>query len=362
MTERIFQIVPLQKQSFLQRLFKQRLNDNAVIALNNLLATKPILEVNTRDITAIEAEYQIDLNQQYGLNMQEFYAVYLGYCLQKKDITTDEQVTLAYLKTILKLNEVSVNELHTKLGRGVFEAIFENTISDGRLTQQKEDDLERLAQRIGIPDTVSKEISENARKAYISNYVGRIISDERYSPDEEKELFEIAKSLKVDLGFDTDLRWKLEKLKVYWQIENLPLPAISPGIILQKTETCHLQINNVDWHELRVVTQRVSYRGYSSSIKIAKGFYLRTGSYTPRSYKTEQMKLIDTGTLYLTNKRLIFAGRLKNSNIRLEKIIDFVPYSDGVEIRKDTGKSPLLTIQNNADVFCIMLGRLLNSN
>jgi len=360
MNEAIFRIAPLQKQSFLQRLFKQGLDDNAVISLNNLFASKAIFEIREQDIAAIEADYKVNLNQQYDLNLQEFYAVYLGYCLRKKDITPDEQKNLQHLKTILQLPENSVTELHTRLGKDIFKTAFENAIADGRLTQQKEDDLDGLAQRIGIPDTVSSQISENVRKTYISNYVGSIISDERYSPDEEKELSEIARSLKVDLSFDKDLRWKLDKLKVYWQIENLPLPVISPGIILQKTETCHMQINNVGWHELRVVTQRVGYTGYSSSIKIAKGFYLRTGSYRPRSYKTEQMKLIDSGTLYLTNKRIIFAGRLKNSNIRLEKIIGFSPYSDGVEVQKDTGKSPLLTIQNNADIFCIMLGRLLS--
>lgn len=360
MSDAIFQLVPLQKQSFLQRIFKQSLDDNSVISLNNLLASKQLSEISVQDIADIESEYHVNLSQQYDLNLQEFYATYLGYCLRKKDITADEQKMLQHLKSILRLPENIVTDLHTKLGANLFKTIFENAISDGRLTQQTEDRLDRLAQRIGLSDKVSSKISENARKAYISNYVGRIISDERYSPDEEKELDEIAKSLKVDLSFDKDLRWRLEKLKLYWQIENLPLPVISPGIILQKTETCHIQINNVGWHELRVVTQRVGYTGYSSSIKIAKGFYLRTGSYRPRSYKTEQMKLIDTGILYLTNKRIIFAGRLKNSNIRLEKIIGFSPYSDGVEIQKDTGKSPLLTIQSNADIFCMMLGRLLN--
>ncbi len=72
------------------------------------------------------------------------------------------------------------------------------------------------------------------------------------------------------------------------------------------------------------------------------------------------MKLIDTGTLYLTNKRIIFTGTKKNSNIRIDKVLDFTPYTDGVEIGKDTGKSPTLQMTQNADIFCMILERLLN--
>jgi hypothetical protein len=71
------------------------------------------------------------------------------------------------------------------------------------------------------------------------------------------------------------------------------------------------------------------------------------------------MTLIDKGTLYLTNKRLILTGAKKNANIRLDKILNISPYSDGVEIDKETGKKPVLQFTDRADIFCIMLERLL---
>jgi hypothetical protein len=142
-------------------------------------------------------------------------------------------------------------------------------------------------------------------------------------------------------------------------LENLELESVHSDINLQKGEECYVIIDSANWHELRSMRQRVGYSGYSTSLKVAKGFYLRSGSYNTRSYSTDEMKLIDTGTLYLTNKRIIFTGSKKNSNIRLNKILNITPYIDAVEIDKETGKSPVLALPDRADVFCIILERLL---
>ena len=359
MSESIFRVVQLRKKSFLQQLLKQEVDENAVIQLNNLLANKQILDIENAEIAAIETKYNVILNKHFLLNLQEFYAVYLGYCLRKKDVSVEDQKVLSRLLELFKITFESVAFLHTKLGEGIFQDRFKQVISNGRLSNQDEEALTDFANRLKLPQNISDSISANVRRDYVKNFVAKVVDDQRFSPSEQRELIEVQRSLKVDLSFDRDLNWKLEKLKTYWNLENNPLPEIVTEIVLQKSEICHFQTYNVNWYELRTVTTRVAYSGYSTRIKIAKGFYLRTGSYTPRTYTTEQMKLIDSGTLYLTNKRIIFSGRLKSSNIRLEKIIDYEPYSDGVEIRKDAGKNPVLKIGSEADVFCIILGRLL---
>jgi len=210
-----------------------------------------------------------------------------------------------------------------------------------------------------LPKELADKISADTRTAFIQNYVNNIISDQRLSPDEEKELDAIAKSLDVDIKLNDETRAQLQKLKLYWALENLELPGVQTQIVLQKSESCFIIIKNVDWHELRSVRQRNSYSGYSTSFRIAKGFYLRSGSYKPAIHTTDELKLIDSGTLYLTNKRIIFTGIKKNSNVRLDKILNITPYSDGLEIDKETGKSPVLILPERADIFCIILERLL---
>jgi len=93
-----------------------------------------------------------------------------------------------------------------------------------------------------------------------------------------------------------------------------------------------------------------------------KGVRYRVGSIKPQRVTSEEWKHIDSGTLYLTNKRLIFTGRLRNSTINLTKILSFTPYSDAIEISKETGRPPFLKFSNNTDMFALILSRLLNGS
>ena len=111
---------------------------------------------------------------------------------------------------------------------------------------------------------------------------------------------------------------------------------------------------------MRTVTQRINYSGTTASIKIMKGVRYRVGTIKPQRITSEQWKQIDYGSMYLTNKRIILIGQSKNSNIKLQKILSFTPYSDGVEISKDAGRNPLIRFSTNTDIFSLILSRLLN--
>lgn len=358
MSEQLFKTVPFVDRSFFQKLFGQYPDENAVIELNNLFASKPIKQISRDDISKIEAQYKISL-EEFHLNLEEFYAVYLNQCLQDKVLTNEELEELKHLKQILLLDDKTINNLHSKIGAIVYKQSFEEAVSDGRLTKDEETFLNKLETDLKLPKLLAEKISSETRTAFIQNYISNVIKDERLSPDEENEIQTIATSLNVSVQLNDKTKQQLQRLKIYWALENLELPTIQTDIALQKSEKCYFQISNVNWYELRSVRQRVSYSGYSTSFKVAKGFYLRSGSYTPRSYSTDQMKLIDRGTVYLTNKRIIFTGTKKNSNIKIDKILNIQPYTDGVEIGKETGKSPTLQVPERADIFCMILERLL---
>ncbi|MFT3947890.1 MAG: hypothetical protein QM763_13050 [Agriterribacter sp.] len=360
MNGNLYQTKPLANTSFLQRLFKQFPQENAVIELNNLLATKEILKISKREISEIEEQYKLSLNKEFKLNLEEFYAVYLNYCLADKILNEQELAELNHLKHILELDDKTINKLHAKIGENIYKKSFQEAVADGRLTKDEEEFLSKLESALRLPKELAEKISAETRIAYIENYVAQIVADQRLSPAEEDELKAIANSLNINVQLNDQTKEQLRKLKLYWALENLPLPIIQSDIAIQKSEVLHFKIANVNWYELRSVRQRVSYSGYSTSFKVAKGFYLRSGSYRPQSYSVDTMKLIETGTIYLTNKRIIFTGNKKNSNIRIDKILDFTPYSDGVEIGKETGKSPTLQMAQNADIFCMILERLLN--
>lgn len=359
MCKNVFRAVPLAERSFFQKLFSQYPEENAVIELNNLLAAKPVKQILSSDIAGIESKYNLSLKEEFTLNLEEFYAVYLNYCLSDKSLSNEELDDLKHLKIMFALDDNTIDKLHTKIGEIIYKKSFEEAVADGRLTSDEEAFLSKLESDLKLPKQLAEKISADTRTAFIENYVANIITDQRLSPDEERELQAIATSLNVNVQLNEQTKQQLAKLKLYWALENVELPAMQTDIALQRAERGYITIPNVKWYELRSVRQRVSYSGYSTSFRVAKGFYLRSGSYKPRSYSVDQMTLIDSGTLYLTNKRIIFTGAKKNSNICLEKILSITPYTDGVEIDKETGKTPLLQFNDKADVFCIILERLL---
>lgn len=61
MNNNCFQIVKLQDQSLLQKIFRQHPTENSIIELNNLLASKEIKSITQHDIIALSREYNINV-------------------------------------------------------------------------------------------------------------------------------------------------------------------------------------------------------------------------------------------------------------------------------------------------------------
>ncbi len=316
----IYKPVPLTKRSFLQKLFKQHPAENAVKEVNNLLATQPLLQITRQDIEVFERNYQVNLLQEYALNLEEFYAVYLASCLDDRVFTQDESSELMHLQAILGLPDKNVKSLREKIGTDVYRKAFEEAVAGGRLTKENERALVTLAASLQIPQAIADAISKDTRHQVVEKYIALIKAKARLCPADEKELTTMAESLSVDLKIHKDNLILLGKLKKYWELENLPLETIATDIPLQKGEACFLSVKKVQWRE--------------------------------------GTKLVDSGVLCLTNKRILLAGLQKNSNVRLEKILNAATTRDGIFINKDAGKNPTLVLPQYQDEFLILLDRL----
>lgn len=358
MYQEIYKSASLYKQSFFQKIFKQQPEENAIIELNNLLATKPIKSINFHEINDISAKYRINLLSVFPKNIAEFYTAYLSACLADMYISDEELEELNHLKKLLNLTDENVSKIHEKIIGIVYQQQLNEVIKDGVITEQEKKFLEKLQNDLRLNDTIANKISAESRKKLMDTKLQEITEDGKISPDEEAELYAIAKSLDVDVKIDESSKATFEKMKLYWTIENSELTPISVGLSLQKSEECYFSAS-VGWHELRTETTRYNYGGTTARIKIMKGVYYRVGSVAVQPVKRDVLRQIDSGMVYLTNKRIIFVGSKKNSNIRLDKILSFTPYSDGIEIGKDTGKSPFLSFTSNLDIFGLLLSRLL---
>lgn len=128
------------------------------------------------------------------------------------------------------------------------------------------------------------------------------------------------------------------------------LPQInSVGLLLKKNEHPILELENITLQEPRAV--RVSRGGYGgTSIRIAKGITLHTGGTRGRSESHDEIRNIDNGKLLITNKRIMFLGSNRTTNIDINKIVSIEDYLDGIKIQRSNKQKPeyFIGVDNNS--------------
>ena len=349
----------LKQPGLFQRILKKEPQENAFIRLNNLFATTPLQEIKLEEVVAISTLYKVDFRKKFLDKLQLLYRTYLQYCFIDKILTDEELNDIGKLKDLLSLKSDEVEIIHNSLAGELYKEEFNKVISDGKIDKQEEEFLEKLKNNLRLPENIIQKISEESRKQFVEIQLGKIIEDGKISPDEWEEFTAIARNLSVDLNIGEVSKQQLNKLKLFWLIENGELPIANVPINLQKNEFCYYY-TEAEWLETRTITQRINYGGPTARIRIIKGVYYRAGSMSVQRITSEQQQVIDSGTLYVTNKRIIFVGNKKNTNIPLGKILSVEPFSDGVGIEKDSGKSPALRVSDNADIFAMTLARVIN--
>jgi len=339
-------------------LFKIKPKENSIIEINNLLSEKEILDLKEEEITQISNYYKINLQKIFSNDLLKLYKEHLEYSLKTNEISEKSLNELKYLVKILKLDENVTKNIFDELTRSIYKNEVEKSISKGILEKNDEEKLLNMQNNLLIPNDIATNIYKEKAENIIKSNLEKALSDQRFSPNEEEELNTLAKNLHIDLSFETSTRTLIDKYKLFWQIDNGNIPALTTDISLQKNELCYFCID-INWLEQRTITKRVNYSGPSFRVKIAKGLSYRVGSISAQRITEDVWKIIDTGKLYLTNKRIIFMGSKGNKTVTINKILDFNVYSNGIEIQKDSGKSPFLEFNKDTDVFAVILGKLL---
>lgn len=327
-----FQFVSLKKQSLLQKLFRQSPEENALLELNNLLFSEGIQSVTPEKLTVLESSYGISLSERFGLNLEEFYAVALNHYLSKFTLSEQQSSDLKRLAQTFGLSKQSMDFLHLEIGKIAYRKCFLQTLCKGEFNEEKETHLESIQKNLNLPDEVEKIISEEVRSEHLLDYFREMVSDERVSPQEEERFNAKAKSLKIRPVSNSQTRQQLNQYRQYWSLENEELTAIDNVFEIQKSEICYMVVNRVQIFEPR--SDRSKYGG---------------------TYE----KLIDSGTLYLTQKRILIIGLEKNHIIKIENIIRAQRIVDGITIYKPTGRNPTIKMSSHeATIIGILLKRL----
>ena len=136
---------------------------------------------------------------------------------------------------------------------------------------------------------------------------------------------------------------KVCQLGVLSDIKNGKQPAVTidAPIILTSKEFYVWVYPNVTAYEEKNKSEWVGRsRGYS--VRICKGVYYKVGQSKGHKVETSYMSPTAHGYLIVTNRNLFLYSPQKSIKVPLKKIISLVPYSDGVEVQRETNTKRLI--------------------
>lgn len=129
---------------------------------------------------------------------------------------------------------------------------------------------------------------------------------------------------------------RLTQMMVLKKLQNgiLPANALPSPIILGRGEFIIWTYNGVTMYQEKTVKE---YGGRRSgwSIRVMKGLTYHIGGTKVKPIEHSFMDNKGVGTLYITNKHIIFQGSTSAQKIPYSKMIGVTPFSDGIEIHRD---------------------------
>lgn len=334
---------------------------NAFIEINNLFAdTNHPGSVSPEQLERIAFKYRVrNVFKKFRRDFERLYESYLRHCLIDKRLDETEISELRHLKQLLMLNEMTVQPMHDKACQEIYDQTIKAAIADNRLSPEEREVLRRVESDLRLPEHIATDLFKKNSVQLLNDYVTKAIADQRLSPDEEAEINAIAESLGVNVSYDAKTKIALDKYRLFWLVENGQIPETDTGIKLQSGEKGYF-FTHADLYEKRTVARRIRYGGPTARIRIMKGIYYSAGDIGVQKVTEDITQKQDTGKLILTSKRLLFMGNRKNTVIRLNKIVDLTPYSNGIEVAKETGRNPIYMFDENTDIFAFILSKAID--
>ncbi|WP_420635067.1 hypothetical protein [Candidatus Palauibacter sp.] len=221
----------------------------------------------------------------------------------------------AELKEMAGRSWIDVGQVDAFISNGVADAL-ERALEDQLLSSRELRSLNAYCEHFGIPP--SFRCSQRVRKAVL--LAGILEHGVIPKPDDGSVLpFNLMKS--------ESLLWLFEGVEYVTEVTHKQYVAGSQGM----------------------------------SFRVARGVYYRVGGTRGRNVSTTAMETVDSGLMAVTTKHLYFKGggiRGKSFRIRLNRIVSFEPYEDGVGLMRDTQRAKSEAFKTDDGLFTTNLLRV----
>ena len=179
------------------------------------------------------------------------------------------------------------------------------------------------------------------------NYMkdGMLTDDEQQKIDEYMNVLGLSAAHLPAQGQGTGL-CKIGQAKILKQLQQGIVPQVNvyAPILLGKDEVVFWSYDGVTMWQEKVKREMVgSHSGFT--FRIVKGVNYRTGGFKGHPVEHSYMDNAGIGSLYITNKHLIFHSSERSVKIPYKKIIGLNPYQDGMGVQQDGANAKKLIFQ-----------------
>ena len=161
---------------------------------------------------------------------------------------------------------------------------------------------------------------------------------------------ESSKNRKLDKMADANhKRWRAEI-----EAAGCELPVRDVPIRLKSGEVCFYYDPTATLCEPRAVRSG-GYGG--ASVRIARGVSIHTGRFGSESH--DEWRKITEGALYVTNRRIIFDGALKNRVISIADVLSIAPGARAAVVNSQKLQKPLAFASINGQIFADVVNTII---
>ena len=154
---------------------------------------------------------------------------------------------------------------------------------------------DNLSAKLRIPESAAGEMYKKQAVPIYNQAISDDLADEILTPEEETELKEVAKALKLNIRYDEKLETILDRARRLWRIAQGELPILTVPVNLQLDERCSADVEALHYEPPRLA-RRIGYSGFSTSYG-AFGIRFRSGIMNTHRLSSQTMLLRGGGTV-----------------------------------------------------------------
>lgn len=299
----------------------------AAEALNALLAGREANRIRPSQLESVLSAYGFAGRKAAIVTVPAWKAA-LAKAVENDEIRDDDLERLGALRRLLDVSEDDAASAHDEIVLGRYRRAIDEVLADQRVTDDERASLAKRAAGLRIPGNLARRMYETAAASLVAKLWSDSMNDRRLGPEEAEHVSSVAESVGVEL--DADATRTIAQVRVLKSLkEGGALPVLNAPAQLQRGEVCHFFYPAV-WQEMR--KQRGSGTSYDSL--------------TP----------ISTGLATITSKRLMFEGHGKTMSVSYDSLLGVKEYSDGVELRRNAGRNPFITVDAQvAELFALIV-------